>query len=227
MYAWQFAKALHVCRAHGWTRFVDDAELPQPALPRGRARDAAALQGRGHRRDPVEPARPRPPGARLGRGERALARPTSSAARSTRRRPMPTARSSRRVAAVAARLGSAARAGRARLGAAEARGHGADRRRDEARAARRRGRRARRSSCRPRTSPSSRRRTCRTRSSATTDRRACPRSSIFHRAQHPRRRSCSWLTAIALGDGVDQKWSSVGKRSSSTMQFQSRQATPR
>ena len=43
MYAWQFAKALHCPSAHGWTRFVVDAELRQPALPRGGARDAAAV----------------------------------------------------------------------------------------------------------------------------------------------------------------------------------------
>ena len=44
MYAWQFAKALHLADRHGWTRFVDDAEPLQPALPRGGARDAAAVR---------------------------------------------------------------------------------------------------------------------------------------------------------------------------------------
>ena len=68
MHAWQFSKALHLADEHGWTRFVIDAEPLQPALPRGGARDAAALPRRGRRRDPVEPARARPADARLGRG---------------------------------------------------------------------------------------------------------------------------------------------------------------
>ena len=96
MYAWQFAKALHVAERHGWTRFVDDAEPLQPALPRGGARDAAAVPRRGHRRHPLEPARPRPPDARLGRDERPLRdrRVRPDAVR--RRPPTPTARWSRR-----------------------------------------------------------------------------------------------------------------------------------
>ena len=48
-----------------------DAELRQPALPRGGARDAAAVPRRRHRRDPVEPAGARPPDPRLGRDQRA------------------------------------------------------------------------------------------------------------------------------------------------------------
>ena len=48
-----------------------DAEPLQPALPRGGARDAAALRGRGHRRDPVEPAGARPADPRLGRARTA------------------------------------------------------------------------------------------------------------------------------------------------------------
>ena len=44
MYAWQFAKALYISRLNGWTEFVSHAEPSQPALPRGRARNAAALQ---------------------------------------------------------------------------------------------------------------------------------------------------------------------------------------
>ena len=43
MFAWQFTKMLARADAHGWTRFVVDAEPLQPGLPRGRARDAAAL----------------------------------------------------------------------------------------------------------------------------------------------------------------------------------------
>ena len=46
------------------------AEPLQPALPRGRARDAAALRGPGHRRHPVEPAGPRPADPGLGRRDR-------------------------------------------------------------------------------------------------------------------------------------------------------------
>ena len=46
MFAWQFATALQVAMRHGWTRFVTDAEPRQPALPRGGARDAAALPRR-------------------------------------------------------------------------------------------------------------------------------------------------------------------------------------
>ena len=58
-----------------------DAEPLQPGLPRGRARDAAALPGGGHRRHSVEPARPRvpcrqPAQGRL-RGHRRAPRPTS------------------------------------------------------------------------------------------------------------------------------------------------------
>ena len=106
MYAWQFAKALHLAERHGWTRFVDDAEPRQPALPRGGARDAAAVPRRGHRRDPVEPARPRPADARLGRD---AARATETDEFGThalcRRPPTPTARSSRPSRAVAAQRG--------------------------------------------------------------------------------------------------------------------------
>ena len=60
-----------------------DAEPLQPAVPRGGAGDAAAVRRPGRRRDPVEPAGPRPPDPRLGRDDRRAARPTSSARRST------------------------------------------------------------------------------------------------------------------------------------------------
>ena len=90
----------------------DDAELRQPALPRGRARDAAALPGRGHRRDPVEPARARPADARLGRGERALRDRRLRPHASTRRPPTPIARWSRR--SPRSRRGAACRARRSR-----------------------------------------------------------------------------------------------------------------
>ena len=45
MYAWQFAKALATCRAARLGALRLDAELRQPALPRGGARDAAAVPG--------------------------------------------------------------------------------------------------------------------------------------------------------------------------------------
>ncbi len=60
-----------------------DAEPLQPALPRGGARDAAALRRPGHRRHPVEPAGPRPAHPALGRRPPPAPRPTSSAARCT------------------------------------------------------------------------------------------------------------------------------------------------
>ena len=113
---------------HGWTRFVSHAEPLQPALPRGGARDAAALRRPGHRRHPVEPAGPRPADPRLGRADRPRRRPTSSAGRSTTRRA--TGRSSSAVAEVAERARRAARPGRAGLAAArKPGGHRADRRR--------------------------------------------------------------------------------------------------
>ena len=67
------------------------AEPLQPALPRGGARDAAAVRRPGHRRHPVEPAGPRPAHPGLGRPPPRAARPTSSARPSTR---TPTGRSS-------------------------------------------------------------------------------------------------------------------------------------
>ena len=64
--AWQFAKALYLPSATAG-RASSPCRTTQPALPRGRARDAAAVRGRGHRRDPVEPAGARPADPRLGR----------------------------------------------------------------------------------------------------------------------------------------------------------------
>ncbi len=46
MWAWQFAKALHLPEANGWTPVRHDAGPLQPALPRGGAGDAAAVPGR-------------------------------------------------------------------------------------------------------------------------------------------------------------------------------------
>ena len=44
MYAWQFAKAQYIAERNGWTPLRHDAEPLQPALPRGGARDAAAVR---------------------------------------------------------------------------------------------------------------------------------------------------------------------------------------
>ena len=60
MYAWQFAKALYIADLQRLDAVRLDAEPLQPALPRGGARDAAALRGRGDRRHSLEPAGPRP-----------------------------------------------------------------------------------------------------------------------------------------------------------------------
>ena len=46
-----------------------DAEPLQPAVPGGGAGDAAAVRRPGRRRDPVEPARPRPPDPAVGRDD--------------------------------------------------------------------------------------------------------------------------------------------------------------
>ena len=66
MYAWQFAKALYLADATWLDAVRLDAESLQPDLSRRRARDDAALPGRRHRRDSVEPAGARPPGAAMG-----------------------------------------------------------------------------------------------------------------------------------------------------------------
>ena len=49
MYAWQFAKAQHVARAARLDAVRHDAEPLQPRLPRGGARDGAALPRPGRR----------------------------------------------------------------------------------------------------------------------------------------------------------------------------------
>ena len=96
MYAWQFAKAQHVAERHGWTPVRLDAEPLQPALPRGGARDAPALRRPGRRRDPVEPAGPRPADPRLGRARPRARRPTSSGPPSTATRTGPIVEHGRR-----------------------------------------------------------------------------------------------------------------------------------
>ena len=97
--------------------------------PRGGAGDAAALRRPGHRRDPVEPAGPRPADPRLGRDDRPL-----GDRRVRQHALLPT--SDRRIVDAVARDRRVARAcpgpGRAGLGAAPAGGDRADRRRDQA-----------------------------------------------------------------------------------------------
>ena len=121
---------------------------------------------RGHRRDSLEPAGPRPAGPALGRRERPLRN------RRVRQDALcqdaeATARSS--SAWARSRQSAACRgAGRAGLAAREAAGHRADRRRHEAAASRGRGGRARHQAS-PRRSRPSRSRTCRTRSSGSRD----------------------------------------------------------
>ena len=77
--AWQFAKMLHLADTPRVDALREHAEPLQPPVPRGGARDAPALSRRGHRRDPVEPARPRPSDARRGTRRRTDPRPTRSA----------------------------------------------------------------------------------------------------------------------------------------------------
>ena len=66
MFAWQFAKALHTSDSRQADALRHDAEPPQPALPRGRARNDAPVPRPGHRRAAVEPAGPRQAGAAVG-----------------------------------------------------------------------------------------------------------------------------------------------------------------
>ena len=66
MFAWQFAKAQHVAEVARLDAVRLDAGPLQPALPRGGARDAAALRRPGRRRDPVEPPGARPAGPGVG-----------------------------------------------------------------------------------------------------------------------------------------------------------------
>ena len=72
MYAWQFAQALAIAERHGWTRFVS-MQNHVNLLYREEEREMLPLCARrGHRRDAVEPAGPRPADARLGRDQLAL-----------------------------------------------------------------------------------------------------------------------------------------------------------
>ncbi len=120
MYAWQFSKALYLADLHGWTRFVSMQNHYNLALPRRRARDDPALPRSGHRRHPVEPARPRP--ARPGPGTKSTNRSEKDEFGRTlvqRRRPARgrRGRSGRRPARHSAGPGCA------RLAAGEARHH--------------------------------------------------------------------------------------------------------
>ena len=65
MHAWEFAKALHLQREHGWARFVSMQDHYNLLARRG-ARDDPALPRRRRRHHRVEPARPRPAGPPVG-----------------------------------------------------------------------------------------------------------------------------------------------------------------
>ena len=138
MYAWQFAKALFLSRAARLDPLRLDAGPLQPPEPRGGARDAPAVRGPGHRRPAVEPAGSRPAHPRLGREHHTLGD----------RRVRPVAvrhvcigpRDRRASGRGRRRTGRPACAGGAGMALHEVGRHGADRRRDEARASRRCGR---------------------------------------------------------------------------------------
>ena len=145
MFAWQFAKMLARRRRARLDAVRLDAEPLQPRLPRGRARDDAALPRGRHRRDSVEPA-----GARLSRRQppaRAIA------ARRTRAKTDEFAHKlyyadsdftiADRVVELAARRGVKPTQIALAWLLAQAGRHRADRRRVEAAAPRRRDRRAR------------------------------------------------------------------------------------
>ena len=144
MFAWQFCKALYLADRHGWTRFVS-MQNHYNLLYREEEREMIPLcADRGHRRDPLEPAGPRPAGPALGRAGRAPSGPgpTSSARRSTPGPRRPTARSS----TASARWPTRAGVPRAQVALAwmleQAGRHVADRRRHQAAPPGRRRRRA-------------------------------------------------------------------------------------
>ena len=67
MYAWQFAKALYLADANGWTRFVS-MQNHYNLLYREEEREMMPLcRGGTDRRDSVEPAGARPPDATMER----------------------------------------------------------------------------------------------------------------------------------------------------------------
>jgi 1-deoxyxylulose-5-phosphate synthase len=59
MYAWQFAKALHLAERHGWTRFVSRCRTTTTCCTARRSARCCRCARPGHGRDPVEPAGPR------------------------------------------------------------------------------------------------------------------------------------------------------------------------
>ncbi|KAG1647559.1 hypothetical protein GQR58_030504 [Nymphon striatum] len=83
MWAWQFAKALFVGRAEWLDPVCQHAESLQPAQPRRRARDVAAVRRSRHCGHSVEPHGTRSSHPRLGRNNLLVPRPTSLVATST------------------------------------------------------------------------------------------------------------------------------------------------
>ena len=83
MYAWQFAKMLHVARAERLDPVRLDARSLQPPLSRRRARDAAVVPGRRHWRHSLESARARPARHAIGMTSPSAAPSTSSASSCT------------------------------------------------------------------------------------------------------------------------------------------------
>ena len=141
MYAWQFSKALLPGRAARLDRFVT-MQNHYNLLYREEEREMFPLCARpGHRRDPVEPAGARPADPRLGRDHQPdrdrRVRQEALSARPSDREIV------ERVAEIADAARGAAGAGRLGLGAAQPGGLRADRRRQQAVAPRRRGRRPR------------------------------------------------------------------------------------
>ena len=142
MYAWQFAKAQHVAERHGWTPFVS-MQNHYNLVYREEEREMIPLcidQGVGV--IPWSPlARGLLAGNRTRDGERRTTRAETDAFGDSLYGHPSDFDVVDRVAEVAAERGVAAGAGRARVAAAQARRHGADRRRDEARPPRGRARR--------------------------------------------------------------------------------------
>ena len=94
MYAWQFCKALDLPKQHGWTRFVS-MQNHYNLLYREEEREMMPLcADEGDRRHSVEPARARPPDARLGREQLSQGDRRVRRSRSTRGPPTRTAWSS-------------------------------------------------------------------------------------------------------------------------------------
>ena len=82
MLAWEFAKALHLQRQHGWARFVSMQDNYNCSPARRNAR-CSRLPRRGSRHDRLEPARPRPPGPAVGPRPRDDGAPAADTVRRT------------------------------------------------------------------------------------------------------------------------------------------------